>query len=144
MNPSRFESLIAAYGAEPTRWPAAEREAALAFLSAHPDAGAMAEVERALDDALDGWKAQFPTMALRNAILAASPPFRQRPRLNWRRMWLSGAGLAAAGAAGVMVGVGLIGPNLAGAYPGERAEAAGVLGEGLSVFGSPMDLGSAR
>jgi len=141
MNPSRFEALISAYGAEPARWPAAEREMALAFLSAQPDAGAMAEAERTLDDALDAWKPQFPTMALRNAILAASPPFRRGVGPNWRTLWLSGAGLAAACAVGVVVGAGLIGPSLAGAFPGDRVEASGVLSDGVSLFGSTLDVG---
>lgn len=144
MNPSRFEALISAYGAEPARWPAAERETALAFASAHPDAGAMAEAERALDDALDAWKPQFPTMALRNAILAASPPFRRRVGWNWgpnwRAVWLSGAGLAAACAAGALVGATLIGPSLADAFPSDRSAAGGALSDGVSLFGSPLDV----
>ena len=38
MNAERFASLLDAYGAEPRRWPDAERDAAQAFARADPRA----------------------------------------------------------------------------------------------------------
>lgn len=48
MNSKRFEDILAAYGADPLRWPEAEREDALRH-----QAGESAAAARALDRALD-------------------------------------------------------------------------------------------
>lgn len=140
MSPERFDALIAAYGAEPSRWPAAEREAATAYLGRRPDAlGA----EQALDEALDAWRPAPASAALRERILAAAP--RPAPtRWSWRQVWLPGAGLAAACAAGAVVGATLVGPSLANAFPSGHGEAAGILSDGVSVFGSSLDEGPPR
>lgn len=51
---ARFARILEAYGAEPRRWPEAERAAALAFLDARPElAKPMLEEARALDALLD-------------------------------------------------------------------------------------------
>jgi hypothetical protein len=142
MNPERLDQLIAAYGAEPARWPAVERAEAEALLGA--DAAAL-HAARALDEALDAWRPQFPTMDLRNRILAAAPkPRGQGLVRGWARprLWLRGAGLAIACAAGVAVGATLIGPNLANVFPSERGEAESAMTDGLSAFGSPLETGT--
>ncbi len=46
MTPERFRQLTEIYGAEPRRWPEAEREAALAYWRDHA-----AEAEKALVEA---------------------------------------------------------------------------------------------
>jgi hypothetical protein len=142
MTPERLDQLIAAYGAEPARWPAKERAEAEALLGANP---AALDAARALDAALDAWKPQFPTMDLRNRVLATAP----KPRVQGRvwvwarpRLWLQGAGLAMACAAGVAVGATLIGPDLASAFPSERGAAESAMSDGLSVFGSPLEMGA--
>lgn len=53
MDMRRLEVLLDAYGADPARWPAAERAAALALLATDPAARAWLEQARRLDRALD-------------------------------------------------------------------------------------------
>ena len=53
MDLQRLETLLDAYGADPARWPAAERAAALALLAIDPAAQAWLEKARQLDRALD-------------------------------------------------------------------------------------------
>jgi hypothetical protein len=50
----RLDELIAAYGSDPMRWPAAERPAAQALLARSPEVVARLEAERRLDESLDG------------------------------------------------------------------------------------------
>ncbi len=140
MSPERFDALIAAYGAEPSRWPAAERGAAMAYQHQHPDA---LSGEQALDEALDAWRPAPASVALRERILAAAPK-PARPRWSWRQVWLPGAGLAAACAAGAVVGATLVGPSLANAFPSGRGETAGILSDSVNVFGSSLDEGTTR
>ncbi len=54
MNQYRLQELIEAYGADPARWPADERDAARALLAQSPDALAAQARARRLDEALDG------------------------------------------------------------------------------------------
>ncbi|NNC37832.1 MAG: hypothetical protein EX271_10790 [Acidimicrobiales bacterium] len=54
MNAQRFTELVEAYGAEPARWPATEREDALAYMKAHPrDADNLLAPARSLDTVLE-------------------------------------------------------------------------------------------
>jgi len=48
----RFKTIVDAYGADPARWPDAERDAALALLAVDPRAVAWLDEARALDDLL--------------------------------------------------------------------------------------------
>jgi hypothetical protein len=57
----------------------------------------------ALDAALDAWRPPAATADLREKVLATAPKPRMAPR--WAGLWLSGAGLAAACAAGLIVGI---------------------------------------
>ena len=118
MDAERFEHLAAAYGGDPRRWPAAERDAALAFLETN---GAEAErllfEARKLDAALAAAPAPAVSHALRDAILAAAP----RPASSGRSgggffhdllfggfgRGLMVAGLGAAAVLGVAVGAGV-------------------------------------
>lgn len=109
MNAQRFEALLETYGAEPLRWPEAERPAAQAF-SRTAQGQAAIEAARALDDELDAWVAVQPSRELRARVLAAAPgPRRWALPVQWVRLWAPGAGLAAAGLAGVLFGVMLSG-----------------------------------
>jgi hypothetical protein len=104
MTPERFDQIVQAYGADPHRWPLAERAAAQAWANSHrPQAQAL------LSDAarIDAWLAADtidpPGAALRQRIVERAPVRRRAAR---RRLWWSGAALA---------GVGLLG-GAAGAF----------------------------
>jgi hypothetical protein len=112
MDARRFEALLDAYGAEPRRWPAAERSAAEAFART-ADGPALLAAGAEVDDWLAMSATPQPSAALREAVLAQAP----RPDLRngltawWTplRGWAPGAGLAAAGLAGVLFGATLTG-----------------------------------
>lgn len=106
MDAERFEQLAEAYGGDLNRWPEAERDAAQAFaeVNGHAPARVLAEARR-LDAALDAVPAPAASDLLRARIISAAP----RPAVAWigfggRSRWTSWAGLAAACAAGVIVG----------------------------------------
>jgi hypothetical protein len=111
MTQERFQQLTDSYGAEPKRWPAAERAAAQAFAEAQPEqARAALFAARMIDAALDMSPAIEVRPALRNAILATAP--KPRPRRKGAWFWIPGAGLAAACAAGALAGVAVMrGPS---------------------------------
>ena len=142
MDLERFQRLVEAYGADPARWPVALRADAQGFLAQTPAGERLVEVERALDAQLDAWRLEPPSVALRDRIVAFRPPVRAaRPAWRSRRLWLSGAGLAAACVAGVLAGVNI---GAGGAPPGLRstdrdAEALSASLEGVTVFGSRLD-----
>jgi hypothetical protein len=111
MTPERVRELIAAYGAEPRRWPEAEQRPALTLLEQMP--ALRDEVARmaALDAALDRWA--VPAPRLDAAVLAARisatpqrrPEMRAISRFRWPSFaWPNAAGLAAAALAGFLVG----------------------------------------
>ena len=104
MDLARFEALAAAYGGELSRWPNAERDAAHAFQAREPELAAqLLHAEDDLDDALHAWRGAAPSTDLRTRVLASAPkPGAAKARGRW--MWLTGAGLAAAGVSGIMFG----------------------------------------
>lgn len=112
MNAERFAALLEAYGAEPRRWPAAERSAGEAFAGGVEGRAALA-AELELDSWLDASSAARPTHDLRMRVLAAAPKpgVWSRFAQPWLRAWAPGAGLAAAGLAGVVFGLALAGPQ---------------------------------
>jgi hypothetical protein len=150
MNAERFDHLLAAYGARPERWPAAERAAALAYATETPDAAArLAEAGR-LDEALDAWTVPPATAALQARVIAsATAPHVQRsglpraalPRaaLPRARVWWAGAGLAAACALGVLAGAGVVDLGLLSGTSSEAARSGLTLSDGVTVFGTPLD-----
>lgn len=111
MTRERFEALAEAYGAAVTRWPAAERDAAFAWLAAEPDAGrAILARAETLDAALDAWRPMPASHALRERVIAAAPrAIRGAIRWTWILGAGAGAGLCAATAAGLVLGVALYG-----------------------------------
>lgn len=103
MTPERFHTLVAAYGADPQRWPQAERRDALEWARAHR-AQADAALEEALE--LDGWLARDmiapPARAFVEQIVASAPVPAVAPKR--RGFWWSGAAFAGVGLAGALAG----------------------------------------
>lgn len=123
--------LLDAYGAEPARWPADRRGAALALLRSSPGARRLLEEAKAVDQLLD--REPVPVVGpdrvgrVVDAALAALP---SRPRRGFldllaglfapRPGWAPAAALAACAAAGVLVGVEA---NLPATLPTEAGQA---------------------
>lgn len=109
----RLRSLIDAYGAEPARWPADERAAALLLLANSAEARAYAQDAGVLDAMLDRAPLR-PTVTVDPAALAAkitrAPNRRAAARATWSRRpvfgfgWPNLAALAAAAIVGFVVG----------------------------------------
>lgn len=106
MTHERFEALAEAFGGDVARWPADEREAAALLMAAEPGF-TQAVLARAdsLDAALDAWRPAGASAGLVERIVAGAPKERAPRWMNWLSPAALGAGLAAACAAGVMVGV---------------------------------------
>jgi hypothetical protein len=115
MSLDRFETLAEAYGGDVARWPDAEREAAAALMTERPDwaQGVLARAGE-LDAQLAAYAPRRAAAGLMDAIIASAPQARRGRR--WRA-WLvpagMGAGLAAACAAGVVLGGRLAAPPAA-------------------------------
>lgn len=111
MTPERFETLMEAYGGDVARWPDAEREAAAVLMAARPAwAGEVLARGVDLDALLDAFPAPRASAGLAERIAAAAP--RPRPRwIGWLVPVGMGAGLAAACAAGILVGAELHAPS---------------------------------
>ena len=109
----RLRSLIDAYGAEPARWPADERAAALLLLANSAEARAYAHEAEALDAMLNRVPLR-PTVTVDPATLAAqitrAPKHRPAARTSWSLRpvfgfgWPNVAALAAAAVVGFVVG----------------------------------------
>lgn len=129
MDAQRFEALADAHGGLIARWPAETQDAAYAWLAEAPAAAqAVLTQALALDEALNVLRPPQPSIALRDAILAASP----RERQGWGLLrWLAGAGVGAALATASVAGV------LIGAQVGVTS--AGVSDEGVMSASSDDD-----
>jgi hypothetical protein len=133
MTGGRFEAILDAYGADPRRWPAAERAAALAFAAANPSAPALLAAAADLDGAIHMTAPDAAAAPLREAIVASAKmtPRRRRP------LWWAGAGLGAAlaGAAAGAVTVAVMAPRVSNDLTAEQlasaATAFGDLDEGV-------------
>lgn len=119
MTPERLKQILEAYGADPARWPADEREAAARLVRAERER----DEARALDRALDAWA--VPAMRLDPLRLTARATQPRRPRIHVA--WPNLAGLAAAAVIGFVVGFSGIDDTLA-PYIGE--------GDGAETVGS--------
>lgn len=110
MTEDRFEALVAAYGADPMRWPDAERPAAqrLAATDSPRVSAALAEAE-----ALDGMLAQATVPEMSDSALAAMtrrarPTLTQRLRglIDWQGpIWQPAGALTAALVLGIALGI---------------------------------------
>lgn len=142
MTPERFRQLADAYGAEPHRWPEAERAQALAYLA---ERGQAAERElfdaRLIDLALDASPQPKVPDGLRAAVLAAGAalPVRRPSVLaelfGGRPAWLPGVGLLTACALGVVVGLELTSVATRDLAADAAYSTAALLGEDLEVWG---------
>jgi hypothetical protein len=130
MDNERYQSLAEAYGGDVGRWPEAERERARAWAAREPEAArSVLDEAEALDTMLDAWRPSAVPAALRERVLAGAP----RPRTARRGLglWLTGAGLAAAGVAGVIVGM-----------AGSSAAVSDALADDLLAVTLPQDAGA--
>jgi hypothetical protein len=108
MTPERFGAIVDAYGADPRRWPAAERTAASDWARHHrQEADALLAASAQLDAWLGSDTVVAPDAALIRRVVASAPG---RRAVEWRSSragwWWSGAAFA---------GIGLVG-GLAGAF----------------------------
>src|SRR5262249_23203027 len=86
MTPERFATIVDAYGADPERWPNAERASALALLERSHEGGTLRAAAGALDALLDPAPAAVPDPGLERRVLARAPsggvtPLRPKRRL---------------------------------------------------------------
>lgn len=105
MTEARMTMLLAAYGADPARWPAEERDDALGWLAAHPEAFALRDEAGALDAALALDAAEHaPSAALTARVLqaASGATVVAFPARRWNAGAL--AALAACAVMGVVIG----------------------------------------
>src|SRR5689334_18046751 len=105
MTPERFEILAEAFGGDVAAWPDAEREAAAALMAAEPT-WAERVLSRAgeLDAALAAYSPPRAATGLMERILADAPKGPLRRPFGWLVPAGMGAGLAAACAAGMVLG----------------------------------------
>jgi hypothetical protein len=93
MTLERLARILEAYGADPARWPHAERDAARSLLDRSADARALRDAAAALDGLLDRAATAEPSPALAGRILARAP----RSKVVWlRARVVTAVGLAAA------------------------------------------------
>lgn len=118
MTEQRFAQLLACYGAQPERWPAAERAAALKLLDSNANAQGMASEARQFDQWLLSPVAQSPAFAdLATRLLQRELPSPARslidrlltwllpsPELPWRQLWRPVAVACLPLAIGLLVG----------------------------------------
>ena len=107
----RVRALLDAYGADHGRWPQAERAAAQRLMAADPALAAEVAEAAAVDTLLDALPDPAPGPALRVALKAIP----ERDRLGWtdrlaalwpfEAPWRPAAGLAAAAAVGLVIGL---------------------------------------
>src|SRR5579863_8202276 len=140
MDGKRFEALLATYGADAARWPGAERALALRHLAATPEAHRRRAGAQRLDELLDAWRLDAPGADLQRRVAATAPLARL---LRPRTLWLSAAGLAAACAAGVLVGVGVERTTVHAQPASEQNDPAVTAAlDGSPEFTPNLDLGS--
>ncbi|WP_374571665.1 hypothetical protein [Phenylobacterium sp.] len=136
----RFQALAEAYGGDVSRWPEEVRDAAaLAVAEAPLVTAKILAAAGELDAALDAWRPQLASHALREAIIAAAPRVRRGLGLaGWLTRAGLGAGLAAACAAGVVAGAQV--SLLSQAPAGAAAVASALTGyEAIALDGSSSE-----
>src|SRR5438067_2664409 len=102
MDLNRFETLVAAYGATPNRWPEEERAAAETFARADPRAAALLAEADSIDTLLFAHRVAEPSRTLHAMVIEAAP--RKRRLTGRARLWWTGLGIALAGASGMLAG----------------------------------------
>jgi hypothetical protein len=127
MNIERFKALVEAYGANPVRWPEAERDAAIAFATITPDAQRALDEAAALDRLLDAAGTVPATRALEERVLATygkRGSFAHCIRIAGESptQWVPGAAIACSLLLGLLVGAAL--PGIAGVGEGSQVDPA--------------------
>ena len=141
----RFRRLIAAYGADPGRWPPGRRRRAEALLARSAQARALLAEAQALDSLLlaDAKPPADERLAAAIIARATAMPQARAPTparalaLDWSlsRLWPQAVGLAAAAVLGFVVGW----TDLLPANPGtDTIDLADVLDGGIDDGGSPL------
>ena len=128
MTPERLSRILETYGAEPSRWPAAERDDALALLARDES---VARQAFALDRTLDRFAVPCPDAAMFGRALAGFAALAPDSLLH--RWWLAPL-LAGAGALGIAAGtllLALMPPRHDAVWPDEHS----------TIFGAPVDPG---
>lgn len=116
MDQTRFSALVAAYGADPKRWPDADRPGALAFMASQPAIARELKADAGeLDVLLEAARAAPPSAGLAGQILAAG-----QAQTRFAPQW---ARLAAVLALSAGLGLGWGGASLSGGGQGEAAYA---------------------
>jgi hypothetical protein len=110
----RFRRLIAAYGADPARWPPGQRSRGEALLAGSPTARALLAEAQAFDSLLMADPTPPPDEQLAAAIIARAtaapqeraPAIARAIALDWSfsRLWPQAVGLAAAAVLGFVIG----------------------------------------
>lgn len=102
MDRTRFDAIIDAYGADPRRWPAAERAAAETF---YAEAGGDISQAAALDEALDAARETPDVHLLAARVLKQRRALRSEPdkAARWALAACAMIGVAAGFGAGAMV-----------------------------------------
>lgn len=105
MTLERFKVLVEAYGANPARWPAEERDVAEAFANATPEAQALLAEARALDHVLDAAATAPVSRDLETRVLDSfNAPKPRRALLPEWMPWPQAAALAASLVLGMFAG----------------------------------------
>lgn len=117
MNETRLLELIGAYGADPARWPAGERGAALTLLERSASARTALAEAAELDRLLDAAPALAPAPDLAARVLIGAPGVAGRMPRPWRRV--VAAAIPVALAAGLLLW--MAGPTTEIAAPGPSA-----------------------
>lgn len=112
--PTLLRRLLDSYGADPARWPAERRQAALQYLEGSAEARALRDEAASLDAALDQAAAPAPAPELMAAILTAAtaprPRFWAVPIWPFGPAWKPVSALAAAAILGIVAGSLVPGP----------------------------------
>jgi len=107
---ARFAEILDAYGADPQRWPEAERSGAETLLAMSEEARALRDDAAALDMLLDLSAAPAPSPELMADILAAAQPAGWRQWLSdfwpFGPIWQPVSAFTAAAVLGIAVGLG--------------------------------------
>ena len=112
MTIERLRQILDAFGADPARWPKAERDSALALLAHSPEAQRLREEARQLDSVLNEASEAIElrldvkgvVAAIKDATGNVHRLSKSRSRFSLVGAWPGFAGLAAAAAAGFIVG----------------------------------------
>lgn len=139
MDRERFKALAEAYGGDMARWPAEARDAAAARLATEPDFAARVLARAsALDQALEDWTTTAVSHDLRDRIIAQAPRSRPARAPAWLGRLGVGAGLAAACAAGLVLGVQMAGGGATSPEDRDVVQAMTSLDLGLSEAGGDV------